>query len=96
MILDMSFTLSMIYERNLYQALNSRNLDGYFDHVVSVHPLSSLFKVDQKRFGAPSVISIDNYHLFVEGTIGITRFLAWLPPLNLLLAQAWLFFLLYR
>ena len=40
---DMSFSYNMIKERNLKAALFSRNLDGYFSKVISVHPLAGLF-----------------------------------------------------
>lgn len=96
MVLDMSFTLPMFRERQLYQALESRKLGGYFGYVVSVHPLAGLFETAGKRFGAPSITRLDEGHLFVEGTIGISRLLAWFPPLNLLFAQGRLVILLYR
>lgn len=95
MVFDMSFTLTMFLERQLHQALESRKLGGYFDRVISVHPLATLFEKDGKRFGAPSVIRYADDHWFVEGTIGISRLLAWLPPLNLLLAQVRLLVMLY-
>ncbi len=95
MFFDMSFTLPMFRERQLHQALESRKLGGYFGKVISVHPLAGLFEKTEKRFGTPSVTRLDDGHWFVEGTIGISRLLAWLPPLNLLLAQACLFFMLH-
>lgn len=95
LLLDMSFSLPMFRERQLHQALESRKLGGYFDQVISVHPLAGLFERGEKRFGAPSITRLDDGHWFVEGTIGISRFLAWLPPLNLLLAQARLFVFLH-
>lgn len=96
MLFDMSFTLPMFHERQLHQALESRKLGGYFGHVISVHPLAGLFEKGEKRFGAPSVTKLDDGHRFVEGTVGISRLLAWLPPLNLLLAQINLFVFLNR
>ncbi len=96
MLLDMSFTLPMIRERQLHQALESRNLGGYFGRVISVHPLAGLFEKGEKRFGAPTVTKLDEGHSFVQGTIGISRLLAWLPPLNLFLAQFRLFVLLLQ
>jgi len=96
MVLDMSFTLPMFRECQLHQALESRKLGGYFGKVISVHPLAGLFEKDEKRFGAPSVTRLDDGHWFVEGTIGISRLLAWFPPLNLLLAQVQLFVMLHR
>lgn len=96
MVLDMSFTLSVFRERGLHQALESRKLDGYFDRVISVHPLASLFEKGKRRFGPPDVTRIDDGHIFVEGTIGISRLLAWLPPLNFLLAQLHLLAMLHQ
>jgi len=54
-ILDMSYTLQMFRERQLRSALDSRKLEGYFDHVVSVHPLAGLFESGDRRFGEPVV-----------------------------------------
>lgn len=96
MLFDMSFTLPMFRERQLHQALESRKLGGYFSRVISVHPLAGLFESGVKRFGAPSITRLDDGHWFVEGTIGISRRLSWVPPLNLLLAQVRLLVLLHR
>ena len=96
LVLDMSFTLEMFRKRQLDQALESRKLNGYFTRVISVHPLAGLFEVGERRFGTPKFMHLDNAHTFIEGTIGISRLFAWLPPLNLILAQALLFVLIYR
>ncbi len=96
MLFDMSFTLPMFRDRQLHQALVSRKLGGYFSLVISVHPLAGLFETGHKRFGGPSITRLDDRHWFVEGTIGISRLLSWLPPLNLFLAQAKLLALLHR
>lgn len=96
MLFDMSFTLPMFRERQLHQALESRKLGGYFSRVISVHPLAGLFESGLKRFGPPLITRLDDGHWFVEGTIGISRLLSWLPPLNLLLAQARLLIMLHR
>jgi len=96
MLFDMSFTLPMFRERQLHQALESRKLGGYFSRVISVHPLAGLFEKGGKRFGAPLVTKLDDRHWFVEGTVGISRLLGWLPPLNLVIAQINLFFFLHR
>lgn len=87
LFLDMSFTLKMFQERQLEQALESRKLGGYFNRVISVHPLAGLFASGDDRFGSPLVTFLDDSHVFVEGKIGISRFWSFLPPLNLLLAQ---------
>ena len=84
---DMSFTMSMFKNRSLQHALDSRKLGGYFNKVISVHPLAGIFRKDAKRFGSPIVIPVDNSHLFIEGTIGATSLLAWFPALNFIIAQ---------
>lgn len=96
MLFDMSFTLPMFRERQLHHVLESRKLGGYFGQVISVHPLAGHLEKPRKRFGKPSVTMLDDSHWFVEGAIGVSRLLVWLPPLNLLLAQARLFIMLRR
>ena len=89
---DMSFTYQMIKERQLNTALFSRNLDNYFSKVISVHPLSGLFDNSSEKYGFPTIIDVSSDHIFVEGKIGLSRWLGWIPPLNLILAQAVLIF----
>ena len=87
MYLDMSFTLKMFRERRLQQALESRTLEGYFGTVVSVHPLAGLFECGIGQFGQPVLDLVSKNHIFVEGKIGISQLLRFIPPLNLLFAQ---------
>ena len=96
LILDMSYTPAMFQERQLEQALESRKLGGYFDRVISVHPLAGLFESGAARYGRPRVTRLDASHVFVEGRIGIGRWLDVLPPLNLLFAQLLLLRLVLR
>ena len=87
---DMSFTHNIILERNLTTALKSRCLDNYFSNVISVHPLAGLFEVSEEKYGMPKIINIASNHIFVEGKVGITKWLAWIPPLNFIIAQFFL------
>ena len=96
LVLDMSFSLNMYRERQLEQALESRKLGGYFGRVISVHPLAGLFATGAERFGDPVVTQLDDTHVFVEGKIGASSHLHWLPPLNFILAQVKLIHLLLR
>lgn len=96
LLLDMSFTLKMIRERHLTQALEIRQLDGYFDHVISVHPLAGLFETGADRFGQPVVTGLTDSHVFVEGKIGASEFWRFVPPVNLFLAQIRLIRLLFK
>ncbi len=96
LVLDMSYTLKMYKERQLERALASRRLDGYFDKVISVHPLAGLFEEGDARFGRPTTTHLDESHDFIEGRIGVSQRLRSIAPLNLLLAQAALMKLLLR
>ena len=86
-ILDMTFTLRMFRERQLEQALESLKLGGYFDRVISVHPLAGLFELGDGRFGEPVITQLDESLVFVEGKIGVSKLWRFMPPLNFLLAQ---------
>lgn len=86
----------MIRERQLEQALAVRGLNGFFEHVISVHPLAGLFEQGDNRYGKPVVHEVDRGHVFVEGRVGISRLLSLLPPLNLALAQLQLLLMLRR
>ena len=87
---DMSFTHNIILERNLTTALESRCLDNYFSNVISVHPLAGLFETSEEKYGMPKIINIAPNHIFVEGKVGITKWLAWITPLNFIIAQLFL------
>jgi glycosyltransferase involved in cell wall biosynthesis len=93
-VLDMTFTLKMFRERQLEQALESLKLGGYFDRVISVHPLAGLFELGDGRFGEPVITKLDESLVFVEGKIGISKIWRFMPPLNFLLAQIMLLRLL--
>jgi len=84
---DMAFSYQMIKERNLYSSLLSRNLDNYFSKVISVHPLAGLFNDESSRYGYPDIIKISDDHLLIEGKVGFTRWIKWIPPINFLLGQ---------
>ena len=96
LILDMSYTLKMFRDRRLDMALESRKLGGFFDRVISVHPLAGLFEKEDYQFGDPVITELDEQHVFVEGKIGVSAFMSFIPPLNLLLAQFKLIVFLFR
>ena len=96
LVLDMSYTLAMFRERQLVHALDSRDAGGFFDAVISVHPLAGLFESGNERYGAPRVVSLGDRRLFVEGKIGRFNWPMVLAPLNFLLAQAGLIRLLRK
>ena len=93
---DMSFSYNMIKERNLKAALFSRNLDGYFSKVISVHPLAGLFNDSTEKYGSPDIHYVSDDHMFIEGKIGWSSWLKWIFPINFLIAQVVMIFQLIR
>jgi glycosyltransferase involved in cell wall biosynthesis len=98
LVLDTAYTLEMIRDRKLHFSVTCRDLDGFFDHVWSVHPFASLLTSEAwgPRFGPPTVTDLAPRHTVIEGRVG--RF-AILKPLflpNFLLAQLGLLFDLRR
>lgn len=93
LVLDTSYTLEMIYERGIEKSVLCRDLDGFFNHVWSVHPFATLLTSESwaPRFGPPQVHKISARHTFIEGTFGRFAVLRRVSPLNFLLAQARLF-----
>ena len=69
-VLDMSYTYKMFNDLKIKEALFSRELNGFFGHVISVHPLSGLFEVGDAQFGHPTEHFVNERHIFIEGKIG--------------------------
>jgi glycosyltransferase involved in cell wall biosynthesis len=89
LVLDSAWTLEAIQERKLEYSVTCRDLDGFFDHVWSVHPFASLLTSDAwgPRYGRPSVTQLAPRHTIIEGKVGRFAALRRLFPLNFLLSQ---------
>ena len=98
LVLDTSYTLEMIHDRKLQFSVTCRDLDGFFEHVWSVHPFASLLTSDDwgQRFGAPSVTELAPRHTVIEGRVGRFKALRRLFLPNFLLSQFGLLFALRR
>lgn len=98
LVFDSAYTFEMMVERNLSVLVTSRDLEGYFDHIWTVHPVASLVlpKASPKKYGSPEVHKLNDYHTIIEGKIGRYKRLSWLPPLNFLFAQIQLLKFLIR
>lgn len=94
LIFDTAYTYKMMVERNFLVAVTSRDLDGYFDHIWTIHPIASLFLPveDPNRYGDPVIHKLNERHTIIEGKIGRTKKLSWIPPLNFVLAQIHLYY----
>jgi glycosyltransferase involved in cell wall biosynthesis len=96
--LDASYSLEAIRERELEHSVTCRDLDGFFEHVWTVHPFATLVTSDAwgGRFGRPVTTEISPRHSFIEGKVGRYSVLRKLAPLNFLLSQIGVLRDLYR
>ena len=98
LVIDNSYTLEMIPARGIMESVTCRDLDGFFDHVWSVHPFASLLTSESwsSKYGRADWHRINDRHTFIEGKWGRFGWLERLTPLNFLLSQISLFIQLYR
>lgn len=90
LVLDTSYALEAIRDRRLEASVTCRDLDGYFDHVWSVHPFATLVTSDAwgERSGPPDTYAIAPRHTLIEGKVGRWRALEPASGLNFLASQA--------
>jgi glycosyltransferase involved in cell wall biosynthesis len=102
LVLDASYTLEMMVERETLHSVTCRDLGGFFTHVWSVHPFASMLTSEKwsTRYGAPIYHKLAARHTFIEGKVGRLKILKKFFLLNFLLSQAGLFLslllLIYR
>ena len=98
LVLDASYSLEAIRSRKLEDSITCRDLDGFFQHVWTVHPFATLVtsKEWSPKYGKPVWYTLSPVHTFVEGKVGRYAALRWLPPLNFLFSQAGIFISLFR
>lgn len=89
LILDMAYTLEAIRKRQLHESIICRDLEGYFKHVWSVHPLATVIPPENENdtYGKPVSTPLAERHTIVEGKIGRFALLEEFPILNFALAQ---------
>lgn len=98
LVLDTSYSLEDILKRGILNSVTCRDLDGYFNHVWTVHPSATLVTSKEwtPKYGKPVWHSINSIHTFIEGKLGRFAWLKWLSPLNFFIGQFGLFFSLKR
>ncbi|HET6965639.1 MAG TPA: glycosyltransferase family 4 protein [Acidimicrobiales bacterium] len=92
-MLDAAYSLQEIRDRSLEASILARDLDGYFDHVWSVHPLIGADPNVEVGVVKPGrrIERLAERHTIIEGSVGDTALLQPLPMLNLLISQSRLF-----
>ena len=93
LVLVTAYSLEMIRARKLDQMITNRDLDGFFEHVWTVHPFSTIVSSNNSRdkYGFPAAHAFAPGHTFIEGKVGRFSFLKWLGPLNFLISQVGIF-----
>jgi glycosyltransferase involved in cell wall biosynthesis len=89
LVLDTNYSLEGIRKRKIEASITCRDLDGFFEHVWSVHPFATLVTSDEwgPRYGPPETYQLVPRHTIIEGKVGRLRALRAVPPLNFLLSQ---------
>lgn len=98
LVLDTSYSLEDIVKRGILSSVTCRDLEGYFEHVWTIHPFATIVTSPHwtPRFGKPMWHKIAPSHTFIEGKIGRFTWLKWIPPVNFLIGQFGLLFSLHR
>ena len=98
LVIDTSYNFKAIEEKKLYQAVYSRDLNGFFSKVWSVHPFGDIvdFSLNKSKFGKIENHKMNKSHLFIEGKIGKFLFIKQLKIINFIFSQVELFFYLKK
>ena len=98
LVCDTAYTYEFLIDRSLTEFVTCKDVDGYFDHVWTVHAVASLFfpASSDLRYGRPVVRKLNERHTHIEGKIGRFQSLAWFPVLNFVLAQVELIWFLLK
>ena len=88
--LEASYALETVHARKSEHAITGRDLQGFFEHVWSVHPAvgASPDHSEASSVGMPSSVSLGPRHTVIEGKVAQTRRLQRVPRTNFSLAQA--------
>jgi glycosyltransferase involved in cell wall biosynthesis len=98
LVLNASLPLEAIRERKLEVTVTNTDLNGFFEHVWTVHPFATLVTSNdgKSKYGSSEVHAFAQRHTFIEGKVGRFSFLKWVEPLNFIISQIDVFFSLVR
>src|SRR5215217_190662 len=90
LVINSAYSLYRLRVRQAEHTVTCRDLNGYFSHVWSVHPMVGASPDEPREtiYGQPTFTPIAQRHTMVEGKLG--RFQRWshLPRLNFVVSQA--------
>jgi len=98
LVIDTSYNLDDIKKKKLYQAIYSRDLDGFFKKVWSVHPFANILTNSKLKntFGKYKINRLNKNHIFIEGKFGRFKLLKFIPLINFMLSQIEILFYLKK
>lgn len=69
--------------------MTCRDLDGYFEHVWTVHPFATLVTSEDWmiKYGRPQTFNVNPRHTFIEGKVGRLEILKHIRIINFILSQ---------
>lgn len=96
--IELAYSLEMVRSRKMEHDITCRDLEGFFEHVWSVHPAVGASREHSRHsaFGLPSTVRLADHHTVMEGRVGQFERLDVLPRLNFVIAQMVLFVYLMR
>ena len=90
--LDATYSLAMIRARKLEHEITCRDLDGFFEHVWSVHPVVGASREHVVEYGTAGSREsrLADRHTMIEGSVAWSPRLVRYPIINFLVAQGML------
>ena len=72
LVLFTSYSCEMVRCRKQEDMITNRGLDGFFEHVWTVHPFASLVDSNESasRYGLPATHAFASGHTFIDGKVG--------------------------
>lgn len=98
LVLDSSYSFEAISNLGLEDSVTCRDLDGFFDHVWTVHPFGTLVTSSRwtNKYGRPDIYQLAPAHTFIEGKMGMFNVLRKVVFLNFLIGQIHILFYLIK
>ena len=93
------YNFKAIQEKKLYQAIYSRDLNGFLFKKFGLYILLVIywtFLLKKSKFGKIEIHEMNKNHLFIEGKIGKFFFLKKLKIVNFIFSQIDIFFFLKK
>jgi glycosyltransferase involved in cell wall biosynthesis len=98
LVIDTSFSFEAISSRGLEESVICRDLNGFFDHVWTVHPFATMVTSESwsDTYGRAEWHKVGSRHTFIEGKVGRFSILKCAGVLNFLFSQVDLLFSLLK